>query len=63
MKLAHDNGKGVVAMKVLGNAALPLVRDYKSSIKSIAQLNFIDTIVIGMKNLNEVKNNVKVILS
>jgi aryl-alcohol dehydrogenase-like predicted oxidoreductase len=63
LQLAHDNGKGVVAMKVLGNAAPPLVMDYKSSIKSIAQLDFVDSILIGMKNLNEVKNNIKGLLS
>ena len=63
IKLAHNNGKGVVAMKVLGNSAPPLVRNYHSSIKSIAKLDFVDTMVIGMKTLNEVKNNIKVILS
>jgi aryl-alcohol dehydrogenase-like predicted oxidoreductase len=63
IKLAHSGGKGVIAMKVLGNSAPPLVRNYESSIKSIAQLDFVDTMVIGMRNLDEVKKNVKVILS
>lgn len=61
--LAHSNGKGVIAMKVLGTSAPPLVRNYQSSIKSIAQLDFVDTMVIGMKSLDEVKKNVKVIVS
>lgn len=63
IRLAHNNGKGVVAMKVLGNSAPPLVRNYQSSIKSIAQLDFVDSMVIGMKSLNEVKNNIEAILS
>lgn len=63
IKEAHDNGKGVVAMKVLGNSAPPLVRNYQLSIKSIAQLDFVDTMVIGMRSLNQVKNNIEVILS
>ena len=63
IKLAHDNGKGVVAMKVLGNSAPPLIRNYQSSIRSIAQLDFVDSMVIGMKNLDEVKNNIKAVLS
>lgn len=67
IELAHKSGKGIVAMKVLGGATSgpspPLVKNYQSSIKSIAQLNFVDTMVIGMRNLEEVKKNVKVILS
>ena len=73
IKLAHSSGKGVIAMKVLGGAPilwpitsrmeLPLVRNYRSSIKSIAQLDFVDAMVIGMRSLDEVKNNVKAILS
>lgn len=63
IKLAHSGGKGIIAMKVLGGPSPPLVKNYQSSIKSIAQLDFIDTMVIGMKNLNEVKKNVKALLS
>lgn len=63
IELAHDNGKGVIAMKVLGNSAPPLVENYKSSIKSIAQLQFVDALVIGMKSLNEVRSNIEAILS
>lgn len=63
IKSAHSSGKGVIAMKVLGTSAPPLVRNYPSSIKSIARLDFVDTMVIGMRSLDEVKKNVKVILS
>ncbi len=63
IKLAHSSGKGVIAMKVLGSSAPPLVRDYQSSMKSIAQLDFVNAMVIGMKSLDEVKKNAKVILS
>jgi len=63
IRLAHNNGKGVVAMKVLGGPAPPLVKNYQSSIKSIDRLGFLDAMVIGMRNLDEVKKNVKVILS
>jgi len=63
IKLAHNLGKGVIAMKVLGTSTPPLVKNYRSSIKSIAKLGFVDAMVIGMKNLDEVRKNVKVILS
>jgi len=67
IKLAHSSGKGVVAMKVLGGRisgpAPPLARNYQSSIRSIANLDFVDAMVIGMRSLNEVKKNVKVILA
>lgn len=59
IKLAHDNGKGVVAIKVLGTGAPPLVRNYHTSIRAIAQLNFVDTMVIGMRSLDEVKKKHK----
>jgi len=67
IKLAHKNGKGVIAMKVLGGRvrgpAPPLVKNYQSSIKSIARLDFVDAMVIGMRSLDEVKRNVNVIRS
>jgi len=63
IKLAHDNGKGVIAMKILGTGAPPLVRNYQSAIKAITQLDFVDTMVIGMRNLDEVRKNVKVVAS
>jgi len=63
IKLAHNSGKGVIAIKVLGGPIPPLAKDYQSSIKSIAKLDFVDTMVIGMRSLDEVKNNVNTILS
>jgi aryl-alcohol dehydrogenase-like predicted oxidoreductase len=63
VKLAHDNGKGTVAMKVLGDRAPALVRNYQSAIKEIARLDYVDAMVIGMKNLEEVKKNIEAIAS
>jgi len=63
IRLAHSSGKGICAIKVLGGSSPPLVENYQSSIKAIAKLDFVDTVVIGMRSLDEVKNNVKVILS
>jgi aryl-alcohol dehydrogenase-like predicted oxidoreductase len=72
LKSTHDRGKGVIAMKVLGgictscglkHPAPPLLKNYQSSIKSIAQLDFVDSMVIGMKKIDEVKKNMNAILS
>jgi aryl-alcohol dehydrogenase-like predicted oxidoreductase len=63
IKLAHDSGKGVIAMKVLGTSAPPLVADYRSSIASVARLDFVDTVLIGMRNVDQVRKNVGAILS
>jgi predicted aldo/keto reductase-like oxidoreductase len=63
VRLAHDSGKGVIGMKVLGTSAAPLVANYQSSIRSVARLGFVDTMVIGMRNLDQVRKNVRVILS
>jgi aryl-alcohol dehydrogenase-like predicted oxidoreductase len=62
-RLAHDNGKGTIAMKVLGSGAAPLIRRYQSAIKAIAQLRYVDAMIIGMRNIEEVKKNVQAILS
>lgn len=62
-KLVHGNGKGVIAMKVLGRGAPPLVRNYQSAIKAIAQLDFVDAMVIGMRSLDEVRKNIKAVAS
>jgi aryl-alcohol dehydrogenase-like predicted oxidoreductase len=61
LKLAHDNGKGIVAMKVLGGEIPPLVANYKVAIKGVAQLEFVDAMVIGMRSLAEVKKNIMTI--
>jgi len=60
---AHNRGKGTMAIKVLGSSTPPLVKNYQLVIKSIAKLGFVDTMVLGMRSLDEVKKNVKVVLS
>ncbi len=62
IKLAHSRGIGVIAMKVLGMSAPPLVKDYRSSIRSVAELDFVDAMLIGMKGLDEVRQDVGAIL-
>ena len=61
LKVAHDNGKGVVAMKVLGGETPPLIKKYQAAIKGVAQLDFVDAMVIGMRNLDEIKKNLMAI--
>jgi aryl-alcohol dehydrogenase-like predicted oxidoreductase len=63
LKVAHDNGKGVVAMKVLGGETPPLIKKYQEAIKAVAQLDFVDAMVIGMRSLDEVKKNLMAIAS
>ncbi|MEM3641485.1 MAG: aldo/keto reductase [Candidatus Bathyarchaeia archaeon] len=59
LKMAHRNGKGTIAMKVLGNGLPSLVRNPEKVIKAVASLGFVDAMVIGMKNLDEVGKNLK----
>jgi aryl-alcohol dehydrogenase-like predicted oxidoreductase len=63
LKLAHDNGKIVIAMKVLGGGAPPLIEKYQEAIMAVAQFEFVDALVIGMRNLEEVKKNVEIMAS
>jgi aryl-alcohol dehydrogenase-like predicted oxidoreductase len=61
LKLAHDNGKGVIAMKVLGGETPQLIEKYQAAIKGVARLDFVDAMVLGMRSLEEVKKNTMVI--
>jgi aryl-alcohol dehydrogenase-like predicted oxidoreductase len=61
LKVAHESGKGVVAMKVLGGETPPLIKKYQEAIKGVVQLDFVDAMVIGMRSLNEVKKNLMAI--
>lgn len=65
LRLAHNNGKRVVAMKVLGGGVRPplFAEDYQQAVEAASHMEFVDSIVIGMKDLDEVKKNVKVIAS
>jgi len=62
LELAHNSGKGIVAMKVLGGGTrAPLfARDYRQAIEAVSRFEFVDSIVIGMKTIDEVKKNLKV---
>jgi aryl-alcohol dehydrogenase-like predicted oxidoreductase len=59
LKTARENGKGIIAMKVLGNGLPWLVRNYEKVIRAVARFDFVDAMVIGMKNLDEVRKNLK----
>jgi len=67
IKLAHEKGKGTVAMKILGGRVVgpapALTKNYRSSISSIAGLDFVDAIFIGMSNLEEVRKNIEAVAS
>jgi predicted aldo/keto reductase-like oxidoreductase len=54
----HEAGKGVIGMKSLGTGAPVLLEDYRASIRSIARLGFVDALLIGMKDVDEVEKNV-----
>jgi len=61
LKRAHSRGKGTIAMKVLGCGIPSLVQDYRGSIEAVARLGFVDSLVIGMKDLGELRKNVEAI--
>jgi aryl-alcohol dehydrogenase-like predicted oxidoreductase len=67
IKLVHENGKGTIAMKILGGRvkgpAPTLIKNYQLAISSIAGLDFVDAMFIGMSNLDEVRKNIEAVLS
>lgn len=58
VRSVHEAGKGTVAMKVLGTGAPTLVKDYRASIRSVARLNFVDALLVGMRSVDEVRKNI-----
>ena len=52
---AHENGKGIIAMKALGGGHLR--GDAKHAIQSVLALPFVDTIAIGMQSKAEIDYN------
>lgn len=63
LKLAHSKGKGVVAMKVLATGDPSIVDNYQSAIRAVSRLDFVDAILIGMRDLEEVKKNIQALSS
>lgn len=60
IRSVHDAGKGTIGMKALGTGAPALVKDYRASIGSVARLSFVDALLVGMKDLDEVRKNIAV---
>lgn len=61
IRAVHEAGKGTIGMKALGTGAPTLVKAYRSSIGSVARLRFVDALLIGMKDLDEVRKNIAVV--
>ena len=63
-KKAHDAGKGVIAMKVLGQGEMPTLEMRKKATKYIKELGTVDVMIIGfteMEQITEFVNNVDAI--
>jgi len=50
-------------MKVLGSGGPPLTNHYRLAIRTIAKLDFVDAMVVGVRSSEEVEKNVKAFLS
>ncbi len=61
LRAAHDAGKGIIGMKSLGTGAPSLVQDYRSSIRSVARLPYVDALLVGMKDVEQVRMNIRAI--
>lgn len=55
----HDAGKGVIAMKVLGQG--DLVEDVSQGIEFVAGLSCVDAMVIGMTDESQIQQNVSLV--
>lgn len=57
LKLIHDAGKGIIAMKVLGSGLL--CDNPATAIAFVTALSQVDTLCIGMKSLQEIEANAR----
>ena len=58
IRSVHAAGKGTLAMKVLGTGAPTLAKDYRTLIGSVSRLGFVDALLVGMKDLEQVRKNI-----
>jgi aryl-alcohol dehydrogenase-like predicted oxidoreductase len=58
---ATEAGKGIIAMKVMAGGAL--TQDPASNIRYVAGLPWVHSLVIGMKNVAEVEENLRLVCS
>lgn len=52
----HKTGKGIIAMKVIGQGKL--TEDVPKAIKYVTGLSCIDAMVIGMKDESQIRQNI-----
>lgn len=60
LKLIHNTGKGIIAMKVLGSGILS--DDPAAAIAFVAALPEVDTLCIGMRSWSEIEANARAVI-
>ncbi len=58
-KTACANGKGVLAMKVMGGGTL--AKDPAAAVRFVARLPYVHSLCIGMRNLQQVEENLRLL--
>ncbi len=58
LAIAHNNNKGVIAIKALGGGHFS--QDALSSLKTVLSYPFVDTVAVGMQSIGEIDYNVLV---
>jgi 1-deoxyxylulose-5-phosphate synthase len=54
IKKIHQQGTGVIGMKIIGNGDFTKAEDRESSIKYVMGLDFVDAVIIGFKSTAEI---------
>ncbi|HVT90483.1 MAG TPA: aldo/keto reductase [Tepidisphaeraceae bacterium] len=61
VKLMHDAGHGVIGMKIIGNGLFKEPAEREASMRLAMSTSSIDAIVIGMKSIQEVDENLAMV--
>ena len=60
LRLAHGRGKGIIGMKALGTGLASLVEDARVSLEAVARLDFVDVVLVGMRSLEQLREDAAV---
>ena len=54
IKTLHDQGKGIVGMKLIGNGDFTWIEERRKSVHFVMALDYVDAVVIGFKSPQEI---------
>ena len=61
LKQAHENGKGVLGMKIYGCGLITKAEEREASLKWVVESGNVDSMTIGITNLSQAEENIRLV--